>query len=256
MTKLETLEGLRNLETAGLIRIGGTLDALVELDGFGRLIEVDSLLIGAVHANDLSNFESHETLRELDLSRTRGIIDLRGLPAGVELEVLDVNECPDLQSLQGLPAGSVTTLRELTVTSNPALTSLAGLEELSFVGGRDAPGIRIEYNGALDSLAALSNLEGIAGFNGLILRGNALTTLHGLESLVRIDGPLVIEVFAQLVDVDALRLGMGGSLAYAASGVFRSNPKTSQCDLEALRDQLVAGGGEGPFYVVENGPCQ
>lgn len=75
---------------------------------------------------------------------------------------------------------------KLTIQSNAALTSLAGLEQLLRVDGD----IYIAYNTHLPSLIGLDSLRTVGG--DVIIYDNRITALSGLENLTHIGGDLNI----------------------------------------------------------------
>jgi hypothetical protein len=99
----------------------------------------------------------------------------------------------DITNLDGL--GYLTSIGgDLKIYDNNVLTSLTGLENLSFIEGSVQIGIYSYENSALASLTGLDNLTSIGG-DLEIADNDALTSLTGLEGLTSIGGSLRIGYF-------------------------------------------------------------
>ena len=125
------------------------------------------------------------------------------------------------------------------VDGNPNLTSIAGLENLSFVGGE----LLINNNSSLTTLNGLaqsenamqlSDLESVGG-NVEITNNNALLNLVGLEDLTSIEGSLIIS------DNDEL-LSLAGIENIDPSGIssitITNNPMLSLCSVLSVCNYL------------------
>jgi hypothetical protein len=129
---LTTLAGLRNLTTAGSLRLIGT--RLTTLAGLGNL-----------------------SLSWLDLFENPLLRNLTGLSANTELGSLMLDANPELVSLTGLEM--LTSLGyQLAISRNDSLTSLAGLENLTTVEI-----FVIAQNANLASVSALESLTNVGG---------------------------------------------------------------------------------------------
>ena len=128
----------------------------------------------------------------------------------------------DLNELVRLGGHSFSIAGDLSVEASPLVT-LAGLENLTRIGGDLSIGSLGASNEALISLAGLESITSIGGFVSIF--GNAaLTSLTGLENLASI----------------------GGDLSIRRSGVLTDS------SAQAFADRLVAGGFTGSVTVSGN----
>ena len=99
-------------------------------------------------------------------------------------DITNLNGLSVLTSIDGsLIIGSAA---PMAVLSNPLLTSLEGLTNLSYIGGN----LTLIANTSLGSLAGLESLTSV---EGLLIAGNdSLTSLTGLDNVTSIEGALVI----------------------------------------------------------------
>lgn len=140
----------------------------------------------------------------------------------------DISALSNIQTIGlGFPSGS------LTISHNNSLTSINGLNALTYVEGFCAIG----SNSALTSLSGLSNLQTVNG-NFELTNNVALTSLNGLESLNSIGGELAITNEFSLTSLSALgSLTIGGDLGIA------SNPLLSDCAAQGICDYLANPSG-------------
>ncbi len=219
---LTSLEGLNNLSAVGLdpeysdplnIQNNASLRSLKGLDslGFAQMLLIKdnpvlSSLEGLEHLRrtelsmeitnnpnltDLHGLESLESVGiALVVSDNHGLTSLRGLDNLKSLGAyyfLDgtskITNNNSLKSLQGLE--SLSNIDNLTISNNPALTSLTGLSGLKIAGPRTQHGFirpfEISNNISLESLRGLDSLSYA---NNLNISGNpVLTSLEGLGGL-------------------------------------------------------------------------
>ncbi len=102
----------------------------------------------------------------------------------------------DLTPLVGLTSVS----GFLRIWDNPLLTSLAGLEDLTFIGGRY---LSLQDNASLTSLSGLSGLTSL-GEDLQIVDNASLVSLAGLEGLTSISGQLRITGNGSLESLEGL----------------------------------------------------
>ena len=181
---LVSLEGLENVTTVG----GGFVTirnnpALLSLEG-------------------LHNIESTANTSGIILDGIAGITDLTGLRNLKTLGSLRIENSPALQSLNGL-SNFTNANNILTISGNPELKNLDGLDGLVSVGGTGTLGdINIINNTALENINALS---GLTFARRLLIQNNPdLVNLDGLENLNR---PLIIlriEDNGSLQNIDGL----------------------------------------------------
>lgn len=132
--------------------------------------------------NDRKVIQGHVTIPTMaDFDQMAGVGEVTG-----ELAIGYYDIESDITSLESLTC--LQTVGELGFRYNDQLTSLLGLEGVSFGGG----GLIVFSNAALTSL---EGLEGITAVNGhLSVRENpALTSLTGLEGLTTINGTAYIQ---------------------------------------------------------------
>lgn len=170
------------------------------------------------------------TLDFTALSRVRAFVrlsraslgDLSGLRALTETDELIIDHVDQLPDLRGLSA--LQNLSSLQITSSPAMTSLAGLENVTRLATR----LELIDNGALRSLAGLQNITsiGTAGFD-------SNPSLTGLEfpRLTSIDGFLGIGHMASLTSLS----GLDPLRSVAGDIVFLDDPMLSEQEIEAFR---------------------
>ncbi|GAB5536272.1 MAG: hypothetical protein Rubg2KO_25210 [Rubricoccaceae bacterium] len=182
---LASLEGLANLTS-----VGGALDiqrniSLESLDGLASLQTVGGDL--SITQNDaLVSVESLPSLASVEgtfrISLNPSLTSLDGLTSLASVRSLFLSSNPALASISALE--NLTTITDILAISNTALETLTGLEGLAAVGSATSGGISISDN---PSLASLTGLENVALTGGLGLRGNPLlTSLSPLESLTTI----------------------------------------------------------------------
>jgi hypothetical protein len=137
---------------------------------------------------------------------------------------------PLLSSLAGL--NNVTYVGgDLSIDCNYVLTSLAGLESLKSVGGS----IKIQFN---DSLSSMEGLHNITHLEELFIQcNNALTSLEGLHNLDSVAGGLLITYNDGLTSLSGLDnlTALGGILS-----IYDNNALTS---LVGLHNINFLGGG-------------
>ena len=167
------------------------------------------------------------------LTNLTGLENLTSVEGNIIIGTSDGN--PLLNDLTGL--NSLTSVgNTLEVRENNALTSLNGLEMLSFIGGNLHIGYKSLYGGgsgnaALASLASLNSLQTVNG-NVNISFNNSLTNLSGLDS------------------IDA------GSINNLT---IWSNESLSECDVQSVCEYIANPGGSiliglnamGCFYLPQ-----
>ena len=198
--KLENLAGLANVSSiSGHLNITGatslsSLDALSDLEFVGGDVSIKD--------NDL-------------LTSLNGLESL--LAVGEDLVIDGNGKLESLQQLEGIES-----IQGVTITSNPVLENLNGLNNLTQVTGN----IRIQYHDALNSLSALSKITSIGG--DLEIGYNyVLEDLSGLEGITRVEKGLSIQQNPELVSIGGLN-----NLEYVKDG-FHIKGNFNLCDSEA-----------------------
>jgi len=146
--------------------------------------------------------------------------------------------------------------------SNTALTSLAGMENLTFVGGY----FNLSFNNSISNLDGLDVLSVIHD-NFSIHSNSALANLSGLDNLHTIDGTLFITHCSSLSNLSALSVitNLGGSLSInnndlltnlsgleaftTINGYFSIDSNPALTDLSALSNLQSIGAA---FFIRSN----
>jgi hypothetical protein len=168
-----SLAGLRGLTRVGSLEIGG---GLTDLRGLERLTAIDAeLIVSSTYAltslRGLENLASCGTIR---LYYAESLADVSALSHVTALDELIVNGCPSLTSLHGFEglttvSGDVRIGRDVWVYLDgpeSGLTSLAGLDNLSAVGGSLVVARNqdmVSYDGGRGDGGGLSNLTQVGG---------------------------------------------------------------------------------------------
>ena len=179
---LVSLAGLENVTTIGV--------------GFAQIRNNPAL----VSLEGMHNIESAPNGQSIILDGN-GITDLTGLRGLKTLGILRIVNSPALQSLNGLSNLTIADI-ELTISGNPVLANLDGLDGLVSVGGTGIGDLNIINNAALQNINALSGLAFARRLQ--ILNNMNLVNLDGLENL---DSPLNIlriEDNGSLQNIDGL----------------------------------------------------
>jgi phosphotransferase system IIB component len=132
----------------------------------------------------------------------------------------------------------------LYISSNTALTSLSGLENITSVGGY----LSIQNN---DVLTSLSGLDNITSVGGILSIGNndVLTSLGGLENLTSVGGNWGIQNNAALTSLCSLyKVVLAGNELH-----INSNAALSPDTASALDIQLRNNGFDGTSNIFDNG---
>jgi hypothetical protein len=124
--------------------------------------------------------------------------------------------------------------------SNPALTSLTGLGNLTTIVGK----LKICNNDALTSLTGLDNITSVGG-HLYIINNDALTSLTGLDNVTSIGGDLAIANNIALISLMGLDNIDGSSI----NGLYiNGNMSLSTCHVQSVCDYLAAPGGTIEIY--------
>lgn len=176
-----------------------------EIDNFQTNYPGCTELMGNVtlEGNDITNLDSLIVLTSIEGSLNMSCINLMGFPCN-----------PSLSSIAGL--ANLTSLGgNLYLQGNISLTNLEGFEGLDSIGGN----LQIEWNPLLSTLEGLNNLTYINGGFGLGSayppNSNVLTSMAGLENLTYIgDGLLILgnPLLASLQGLDNVT-SIGGDLS-------------------------------------------
>ena len=160
--KLQSLEGLDTLgRVGGNIEIEGTL-ALQTLEGVGAA-------------------QSASFISSVSIQGNPGLKSLRGLEGFGSIGFLRITQNAGLTDLEGLGELGSDPPTMLWVRNNEALTSLAGLEEVTRLSE-----LLVYDNRELTTLEALGGLTTV-DFS-LVVRGNRLPSLAGLDGLEHVGG--------------------------------------------------------------------
>lgn len=167
--KLTSIEALGN--------VTNSIDEEYGLFGFGGLQIVSNPLLA-----NLNGLHHIKATGWISISGNHSLTDLEGLGNIGQLLDLQVVNNDKLKSLNGL-SSNLSTLRVLSITNNPQLVRLDGLNNLAALSRFGY--IHLENNPLLNDLTALSNLRKMADdMSYLKLRNNqSLTSLKGLKFL-------------------------------------------------------------------------
>jgi len=140
-----------------------------------------------------------------------------------------------LTSLAGLDSvtfvGGDLYIGDFSYEGNPVLTDITGLNALASVGG----GLSIDYNDALSSLTGLNNVTSVGG-KLHIYNNDALTSLSGLASLTSIGGDLVIQSNGVLSSLSGLD-NINASSIEDLNICYNSNLST--CEVQSICEYLA-----------------
>ncbi|MBN2172951.1 MAG: T9SS type A sorting domain-containing protein [Bacteroidales bacterium] len=173
---LSNLLGLHNLTSIGgnFVILGN--DSLLNLEGLNNLTSIGGYLkIGHVYNNG---------------SAPSALINLSGIEnltsIGGPLYIIENNNLTSLNGLDNLSYIGVGAGYSLIIIGNNSLANLNGLENINSLEGR----LVIGDNDSLTSISGLSNLNSIGGLN--LEFNDAITNLTGLENVTSISGDLSI----------------------------------------------------------------
>lgn len=262
-------------EALGAATVAVTRDDCVGIGGNVSIMSAADLAVFREPA-DAACFAVLGELRILDSNLT----DLTGLEKVAAAGSLLIDNNANLLNVQGLgnlgspgPGGQFDLTNDITIRDNLVLTSLAGLEGLTFILRQlvldnnpllvDLNGLagltevsadfNIVFNDALTNLAGLESLGAIGG--SLSITGNdGLMTLTGLEYVTSLGRDLEINNNDQLTSVAALLNLESVSTATFSSIVIQDNPSLPTSEAEALRDHFVALGFVGSVTISGNAP--
>ncbi len=214
---LTSLTGLENLDSIGGSLSIGSNDALTSLTGLENLASTSIGGIIISHNGQLTNLSGLENITsvngEVHISYNNSLVSLTGLDNLVACEELCIEGNNVLSNLSGLEnlvniggdlyfrssaLNNLSGLQNLNIIDgslvigsyshgNILLTSLAGLDNLTSIGGN----FEIIQNYSLADISALENLTFLGG-NFDLDQNNAMNNLLGLEGLTSIGGGLII----------------------------------------------------------------
>jgi hypothetical protein len=133
---------------------------------------------------------------------------------------------------------------KLAILSNANLSNIDGLSGLTYAGGvpgGDPFSVTISGNTVLSSLHGLSSLQNIG--KGLLIGGNGITSLNGLNNLTSTGGVIQIDGNPSLVNLDGLNSLTSTGTFSGASMVIARNPSlvslTGLNSLKSLPGRLI-----------------
>lgn len=238
----KNLEGLNNLKSVGgYVHITGhkglqDISALSQLTTIGGELKIFNNLI----LENLDGLESLESVGGyLDIQWNDNIKDISALRnlshVGGSIEV-DGNDV--LQTLGGFMSDIDYLEKSLSITNNPLLTELTGIESLDSVGGY----LSIRGNAMLNKISTLTDLQVVGG--GLTIQDNpSLTSLEGLENLREVRANLTIQNNDTLATASGLQ-----NLSYVRNYLRISG--NEQLKSFAAMDKLIEV--EGDLFIYDN----
>lgn len=229
-------------ERGFIIESKADIRALAERGGRAYIINGDLQIVGS----ELVSLAGLEGLRRVEGSVeiwfNDGLESLAGLQ-GLESVGAELGPPTVAPSLPGAAGKTAHVVEGLLIFENRALVSLAGLENLSFVGG----GLSVVNNGALVSLANMQRLQRIDGSLD-IWRNGALGSLAGLDKLVWIRDFLEVSGNGALASLDGLR-GVG---YIGADLIVSNNALLPNSMVQAFAERMVAAGFSGAMVIEDN----
>lgn len=260
-TKIEGRVVIDDLENDNITNLFG----LSNLQSIGAWIRIhdNNKLTSLLGLNNLDSVAMDITIQD-----NKSIKSLSGLEKVNYIgEYLDISYNDSLLSLDGI--GSLDTLNSFFIISNNSLTSLTGLQSLSFINTN----LLIERNALLSSLNGLDqlsmigndfkiinndsliNLEGVENLthiaNFLRIRNNySITSLAGLENLDSINGGISISgngLLSSLVGLDGAELKPNSYLS------INNNPFLTNCAVKSICDKLLSSTGTVEIFNNSNG---
>ncbi|HKU43821.1 MAG TPA: hypothetical protein VJR89_36930 [Polyangiales bacterium] len=205
---LTTTLGLHGL-TKGYVSIVDN-PQLVSLVGLSELVEAPSLhLAGSPLLTTLHGLEALKNGGSLEIERLDALKNFQGLSALTQLDGLVVHDMPQLEGFAGMHALEDDAMSMLTITDNPVLSALPGLESVVTLGtltiGNNPQLKDIEPLHGVVHLTSDVRLTGdfdLAGLRNVIDAGNLSFTGSLIETL---------DALQQLKTANALWIGAGGA---------------------------------------------
>lgn len=168
------------------------------------------------------DFTALSRVRTFVALRTASLADLSGLRALTDADELIIDHIDQLPDLRGLSA--LQNLSSLQIMSNPAMTSLAGLENVTRLATR----VDIIDNAALRSLGGLQNITSLGAVN---FDNDPMLTGLELPSLLSIDDFLGIGHMASLASLS----GLDPLRSVAGNIYIADDPMLSEEEIAAFR---------------------
>lgn len=269
---LTNIAGLSNLvTTTGIVVIDST--ALTNLSGLSGIANINgdfhlahspianlnsianlSTVNGAFYMDDLPFFTS-VGLNNLNQANSILFINVPQLAsiAGLSNHLGSNNHLDDLwiintalTNLSGLD--SLAEIAHFTIWSNPNLTSLHGLEQLT---GNNQYGFSISYNPALTNVAALSNITSVSEGTIEFAYNDPLTNLTGVGNITTIGGGLKIAGNQNLPSLGDFNTNLTIQSGNGDSVEIIDNNILAVCSFTPICNYLAAN---GPANIHDNAP--
>ena len=201
--QLESLQGLQNLQSVGSSLLITNIPKLSNLEGLNRLKRVELNLVLA-HNSTMTSLQGLDSLQvvgqQLEIFENPALNSLMQQNAMLDSVLLDVliYENPQLSSLHGLESLSYVG-RDFLIYNNPVLADLLSLSSLQKVGRT----LLLDSNFPIQSLEGLEALQTTGSL--WIANQDALQDLHGLEHLQLIEELLFIQGNENLLSLNGLQ---------------------------------------------------
>ena len=220
--QLINLDGLQSLKHVSYVINISENPNLITLSHLDSLTFVRSVIISSnSKLEDVHGFETlHEITGDLLISGNYSLDDISGISSIEEVDGKFQLVGTNLTNLEGL--NELDTVKGLfSIQSNPILTDLSAIQQLSYVGELD-----ISHNYELQNLPDFENLQSIP--RNVVLTGNpALQSISGLHNLRVLDGNLLISENPLLTSLD----GLDSVFVYGVDDVkIMDNPILSTCE--------------------------
>jgi len=273
---LLNLQGLENLTQIHTNLIIDANNSLLDLNGLSSLNELgdDLHIANNPQLNSVRGLAQIANVEALVLSNNGVLPDLRGFESLAEvaatLTISGNNNLSDLDELSALESiggslsitgndrltslAGLSTLQsiagdELTISDNPDLASIAGLEGVTELGqALPAPPARITISDNpdlthLDGMPSLSSLEGTL----TISNNDSLTDISGVENIVTLSGPVVISGNLELNNLHGLITSPSGSAVQLYLDSLTVSDNDALTNLNGLQDLVNIGGATPPM---------
>lgn len=270
---IEDLNGLDSISSMGTIHLTDCSE-LSSLNGINTITELGAISIS--NCNQLTTIDVFHQITELgylELESNDSLTSIEGLSNVQAINSLYIKNNPLLLSFNELTSltvlsGQSQTLREIVISNNTSLTTLAFPNELE---QKNIINLSISENPLIENLAGLNFIDSIYGdceiidnialqsFSGLdnlshtndfIIEGNSsLQNLHNLGSLSNVEGYLKIIENNSLINLDGLQnLEAISPLPSSGGGLFiKSN--SSLVSLYGLNNVHTVA---GPLFINDN----
>jgi CARDB/PKD-like domain len=246
LTNLAGLSGIANIN--GSFHLGHcpivNLNSIANLSVVNGALFLDYLLsLTSVGLNNLTQANNILFINVPQLSSIAGLSYHLGTNTHLD-DLWIINTA--LTNLSGLD--SLTEIAHFTIWSNPNLTSLHGLEQLT---GNNQYGFSISYNDILTNVTALNNISSVSEGTVEFTTNGALSNLTGVENIATIGGGLKIIDNPNLPALGDFNNNLVISSGNGDSVQITDNTILAVCSSAPICNYLAAN---GPANIHDNAP--